>query len=57
MAKVKKSITLDPEVWEWAEQMAEKSDRKPSYIINYACQEIMTRKPATAIGDESCAKK
>jgi len=48
MAKVKKSISLDAEVYEWAVDMAATlDDRSPSYVINRACKKIIaeTSKP------------
>ena len=44
MAKVKKSISLDAEVYDWAINMAATlDDRSPSYVINRACKEVMAQ--------------
>ena len=48
MAKVKKSISLDADVYQWAIEVASAlDDRSPSYVINAACKKIMaqTAKP------------
>lgn len=48
MAKVKKSISLDSEVYEWAKEMAETlDDRSPSYVINMACKKIIAQAEAS----------
>lgn len=48
MAKVKKSISLDADVYDWAVEVAATlDDRSPSYVINRACKKVMaqTAKP------------
>lgn len=43
MAKVKKSISLDSDVYKWAlKKAATLDDRSPSYVINNACKKVMT---------------
>lgn len=47
MAKVKKSISLDAEVYDWAVGMAATlDDRSPSYVINRACKKVMAQTEA-----------
>ena len=47
MAKVKKSISLDAEVYDWAVGMAATlDDRTPSYVINRACKKVMAQNKA-----------
>lgn len=47
MAKVKKSISLDAEVYDWAVEMAATlDDRTPSYVINRACKKVMAQAEA-----------
>lgn len=44
MAKVKKSISLDAEVYGWAvEKAATLDDRSPSYVINRACKNVISQ--------------
>jgi len=44
MAKVKKSISLDADVYNWAIEVASTlDDRSPSYVINRACKKIMAQ--------------
>ena len=44
MAKVKKSMSLDSDVYNWAVEVASTlDDRSPSYVINRACKKIMAQ--------------
>jgi len=44
MTKVKKSISLDADVYNWAVEVASTlDDRSPSYVINRACKNIMAQ--------------
>lgn len=57
MAKVKKSISLDSDVYEWAVEMADAlDDRSPSYVINRACKKVMaeTAKPEKVKINREC---
>lgn len=57
MSKVKKSISLDAEVYEWAVGVAAiLDDRSPSYVINRACKEVMAQgEPEKVKIDRECS--
>ncbi len=58
MSKVKKSISLDSDVYHWAMETADAlDDRSPSYVINWACKKVMseTAKPEKVKINRECS--